>query len=48
MAVLRGESARQAVARMRKRDANEISERIGQDERQVRRVPVQEEPDQTG
>lgn len=48
MAVLRGESARQAVARMRKRDTNETSDRIGQDERQVRRVPVQEESDQTG
>lgn len=47
MAVLRGESARQAVARMRKRDANEASERIGEDERQVRRVPIQEESDRT-
>ena len=47
MAVLRGESARQAVARMRKRDADEASERIGQDERKARRAPATEESDQT-
>lgn len=47
VAVLRGEMARQAVARMRKRDAEESAARSVREERAVV-LPTTEESDQAG